>query len=273
MRKGQILGIVVAIFAIIGMYNLPKSIINKTNKEKLGKTETANTADLVASSAKTISENDLKKIGSLRKFFLNTRDIKKSTNFADSLAMIFISLQKFDSAIVYADKIVLLHQENKNCLKTAGNIAFAIYSAISEPQKATLYAEKARNYYQQFLKTDSSDFEVRNNLAMTYVVSNTPMQAIMELRKVLAAQPSNEQAQFNLGLLAIQSGQFDKAINRFKTLVVANAKNWKAKYYLAISYLESGKNSEAKTLFSDIAENANDISLMEDAKNNLKNLN
>lgn len=273
MRKGQIFAVAVAIFAIVGMYNLPKSIINKTNKEKLGKAETAKTSDMVASSTKTISEKDVKKIGVLRNLFLNTQDVKKSATFADSLAKVFISLQKFDSAMAYADKIVLLHQENKNCLKTAGNIAFAIYSAISEPQQANIFAEKARNYYQQYLKTDSTDFEVRNNMAMTYVVSNTPMQAIMELRKVLAAQPSNEQAQFNLGLLAIQSGQFDKAINRFKTLVDANAKNWKAKYFLATSYLESGKNAEAKALFSDIAENANDISLMEDAKNNLKNLN
>lgn len=108
---------------------------------------------------------------------------------------------------------------------------------------------------------------------MTYVVSDTPMQAIIELRKVLAIEPKNEQAQFNLGLLAIQSGQFDKAIGRFKKLSDENSKNWKAKYFLAISYLETGKNTDAKLLFSDIAANANDIFLIEEAKNNLKNLN
>lgn len=156
MKIGQIVAVVVALIAVIGLYNLPKSIINKTNKEKLGKTEVSKTSEII-SSTKKITSSDLKKIASLRKIFLNTSDIKKSATFADSLAKVFISLQKYDSAIYYADKIVLLHQENKNCLKTAGNIAYAIYTGLSEKEKARIYAEKARKYYQEFLKKDSSD--------------------------------------------------------------------------------------------------------------------
>jgi tetratricopeptide (TPR) repeat protein len=271
MKKSQIIAVVIGLVAVVVLYNLPKVIINKTDKEKLGSSKTEMPQKALFETKKA-SENDLEKIASLRKRYNNSQDVKKSLNFADSLAKAFVSLSMFDSAASYADKIVLSNRGNLMCLKAAGNICFNIYSNIADPSKSVSYAEKAREYYRAFLKNDSTDMLVRNNFAMTYVVSNTPMQAIMELRKILVVEPQNVEAQFNLGLLAMQSGQYDKAVNRFKTLVEADGKNWNAKYYLALSLIETGKKQDAKNLLNEIAQSASDLQLAEDAKNTLSTI-
>ncbi|TAG55904.1 MAG: hypothetical protein EAZ27_06120 [Cytophagales bacterium] len=271
MQKSQIIAIAAGLVLVIALYNLPKAIINKTDKEKLG----SNQAELPQKAIlnnKKISEKDLKEITELRKLYNNSKDIKKYANFADSLAKKFVSLALFDSAASYADKLVLSHRGDYMCLKTAGNIYFTIYSSISDPSKANPFAEKAREFYQSYLKSDSLNLTIRNNMAMTYVVSNTPMEAIMELRKILVVEPQNVQAQTNLGLLAMQSGQYDKAVNRFKTLVETDNNNWNAKYYLALSLIETGKKQDAKELLKDISEHSSDLNLMADAKNTLSTI-
>ncbi len=271
MQKSQIVAVIVAVVAVVAIYNLPKAIINKSDKQKLGSKETQVPKEQLLST-KSISEKDVKIIASLRNLYNNAVDLKNSINFADSLAKKFVSLSYFDSAAIYADKLVLSHRGNFECLKTAGDIYFQVYSSVAEPSQSGIYAEKAREYYTSYLKNDSTNLQVRNNMAMTYVVSNTPMQAIMELRKILVIAPKNVQAQFNLGLLAMQSGQYDKAVARFKTLAEANTKNWNAKYYLALSLLETKKKQEAKNILLDIIQNASDLLLVADCKNTLSSI-
>lgn len=268
MQKLQIVAIVVAVVAVVAIYNLPKAIINKSDKQKLGSKEAQMPKEQLLSS-KTITDKDSKIISSLINLYNNAVNVKNSINFANSLAKKYVSLSYYDSAAVYADRLVLSHRGNFMCLKAAGDIYYTIYMSIANPSSSGFYAEKAREYYSAYLKNDSTNLPVRNNMAMTYVVSNTPMQAIMELRKILVIAPSNVQAQFNLGLLAMQSGQYDKAVNRFKTLAEADAKNWNAKYYLALSLIETKKKQDARNVLLDIIKNGSDLILIADCKNTL----
>lgn len=267
MKISQIISIVVAVAAIALLYNLPKVVINKTDKNKLGETEVAGQME-ATSSAKTapqISANTLNSIERLRNSFLNASDNKKRCNFADSLADLFISIQKYDSATSYAKRLVLSNSDN-NTRKTAGNIYFRLFSLAEEPTAANSFAAKAQEQFSTILETDPDNAEVKNNLAMTYVTSENPMKAISLLREVIAKNPNDETAIFNLGFLSIQSGQFAKAVDRFEKLIKMNERNWKAHLYLGIAQQELGKQEEAAKEFELVAKNTRDQSLKAQAE-------
>lgn len=270
MLRSQIIAIVIAIVTVVILFNLPKVIINKTNKDKLAdqsKDQSAS-SDFSAPAPKPVSKEELILIQKLRNNFSTVSNKEKKSIFADSLARTFVVLQRFDSAQRYAEEIVLIDQSKTN-YKKAADIYFSIFSVVQDPALAGGYAAKARNYYENVLKSDSNNLAVRNNLAMTYSVSETPMQAIMILRGILSKDPENKDAIFNLGLLSIRSGQLDKAIERFSSLIKLDKANWKAYLYLGLVYKEQNKNEEANKAFERVIKNASDPALVAEAKQNI----
>lgn len=263
MHRSQIIAIAVALVAIVTLYNLPKVIINDTDKNKLS-TESTSTEKAV-SEAVNISPSDMKKLERLRNNFANAADVKKRCNFADSLAELYINLQKYDSSAAIADKLVLSNSDIAT-RKTAGNIYYKLYTLAGEPTVANSFATKAQDFYIEVLTKEPDNTTIKNNLAMTYVTSATPMKAIALLREVLAKNPNDETAIFNLGFLSIQSGQYAKAIERFEKLIQANPRNWKAHLYLGIALAESGKTAEAQEKFETVANNTKDPELKAQAE-------
>ena len=272
MLKPQIIALIVAIVTVIILFNLPKVIINETNKDKLAdqsKNQPASSG-FASPTTRSITKEELFLIQNLRKNFSTVSDKEKKSIFADSLAKTFVLVQKYDSAQRYAEEIVLINQGSKS-YKYAADIYFSIFSATQDPIWVSSSAEKARNYYQEVLKSDSNNLAVSNNLAMTYAVSETPMQAVLILRGVLAKDPANKDAIFNLGMLSVRSGQLDKALQRFNSLIEMDSKNWKAHLYLGLVYKEQNKNMEANKAFEMVIKNASDKALIAEAKQNLIN--
>jgi outer membrane protein len=267
MKLSQIIAIVVAIAAIALLYNLPKVVINKTDKDKLGETQSSTNLPNgdVSKATPQISANTLISIQRLRNSFLNASDNKKRCTFADSLADLFISVQKIDSAAGYAEQLVLSNSDN-NTRKTAGNIYFRLFSLADEPTAANSFAAKAQAQFSIVLDTDPDNAEVKNNMAMTYVTSENPMKAIALLREVIAKNPNDENAIFNLGFLSIQSGQHAKAVSRFEKLIQMNERNWKAHLYLGIAQQALGKQEEAAKAFELVAKNTKDQNLKAQAE-------
>jgi len=266
MKLPQIIAVIVAIATIALLYNLPKVVINETDQNKLGTSESTNgIANEKVSPAPKISANTYNTIQRLRNSFLNASDTKKRCNFADSLANQFIAIQKYDSADSYAKRLVLLNSDN-NSRKIAGNIYYRLYTLADEPTAATRFATKAQEQFSIVLDTDPDNAEVKNNLAMTYVTSENPMKAIAVLREVIAKNPSDENAIFNLGFLSIQSGQHAKAVERFEKLIKMNERNWKAHLYLGISQQALGKQENAVKEFELVAKNTKDLDLKAQAE-------
>jgi tetratricopeptide (TPR) repeat protein len=274
MLKSQLIIIAVAVSLVVVLYSLPKVIINKSNKDKLAESSKSQSTktDVISSSGKSFTQNDLIFLQNLRKKFSTVSDKEKKLIFADSLAKSFVSFQKFDSATKYAEEIVLINNQEKG-LRASADIYFNMFNVVEEPELAADFASKARSNYEKLLAQDADNLDIQNNLAMTYTVSDNPMQAVLTLRNILQKDPKNQQALFNLGLLSIKSGQFGKAEERFKSILEINPTNWEAYYYLGIVLQEQNKKIEAQKAFEKILKNASDPSLLTRTKQSLTSSN
>lgn len=119
------------------------------------------------------------------------------------------------------------------------------YRASTDSNITPLLVEKAKMSYQKAMELDPKNLDAKTGMATCYVdASENPMQGIMLLREVVAADPENINANLNLGMFSMKSGQFDKAISRFETVVKKkpSAENYAM---LAESYEQSGNKVEA----------------------------
>lgn len=252
MKKNQLLVILASIVLVAALFLLPKVVVKDDEKlsasseqPELAPSATASSQpDLEDLHKKDIAPEDAEKLNSLRNNFQTVSDKQKKIIFADSLARMFIQLNKLDSAALYFEKIALLQPDEKNMLRAADSY-YEAFSFSANPEKGKAYNAKARELYKQLLERNPANLDVKASMAMTYVTSENPMQGIMLLREVLEADPRNEHAIFNLGLLSMQSGQFDKAEERFKKLISINPNHLQGRFYLAVSYLEHGHKEEA----------------------------
>ncbi len=127
----------------------------------------------------------------------------------------------------------------------AGDAFREAYRAGTDSNITPLLVEKAKSSYQKAMELDPKNLDAKTGVATCYVdASENPMQGIMLLREVVAADPENVNANLNLGMFSMKSGQFDKAISRFETVVKKkpSAENYAM---LAESYEQSGNKVEA----------------------------
>ena len=227
----------VAALLIIMLFSLPKSVVENEadsieNKEIVANTEgNPHETGVNSDQAETFSR--------LNQQLLDSED---------SLAMLYISLNKYDSAAQFFDLIAEKAPTRENWMK-AGNTYYEAFGFAMDAEKRKTLGEKAAVYFNRILEEEPANFEVKNKLAMTYVSSTNPMQGVMMLREILQQDPQNEQALFNLGVLSMQSGQYDKAVERFSNLVELYPKNTQAHFFLGVSYLETGASDKAKEQF------------------------
>ena len=71
--------------------------------------------------------------------------------------------------------------------------------------------------------------------------SETPMQGIMILRRVLEKDPDNVKANSALAVFSVVSGQYEKAFDRFQQVANAEQKDESAVKFLAQVYAREGK--------------------------------
>src|SRR5690606_29911285 len=127
--------------------------------------------------------------------------------------------------------------------------------------KADALGARTREYYQKALDLNPNYTYAKANMAMTYVNSDNPMQAISMLRGILEEDPTNEMALFNMGVLSMKSNQYNRAVQRFSQIVATNPENMKAKFFLAISMIETGKKEEAGKMLKEVKEKKQDSAI------------
>ncbi len=259
MLKSRIIILVIAIILVIGLFLLPKIVVDNEN-EQLAEADSAevsnettpkNDVGTNAQHQSGITEEMQQQINSLRNSYLSAESEEKSAIFADSLAVLFKEASKLDSAAKYTELAT-------NNLEAVGDAYYDAFSFAVDAQKANELGEKVRFYYQKLLSNDASRLDIKTKIAMTYVSTDNPMSGIMMLREVLESDPNNEDALFNLGVLSIQSGQYKNAIERFDQLLKNHPDNEQAMFYLALSYFNDGQRPKAKALFEKIKNTSND---------------
>lgn len=252
MLKIQVFIFILAIGLIIGLYYLPKVVVDNQDKKLDTKPVTANTETSASHSQKLTPELE-QKLNAFRKKLYETSDKIAKSSWADSIAQVFKNTMLFDSAAHY----MAVWSENvpklENIRKTGDAFFEAYRFAVSvDTAKANFLGAKARYYYEKVLAEQPKDYKSKANLAMTYLSQGMPMKPVMMLREILAEDADNEWATLYLGLLSMQSGQYPKAVGHFEKLLKSHPNHYEAKFYLAQSYLELGKQAQAQPLLEEL---------------------
>lgn len=260
MNRQQIFLIVGALVAVVLIYQLPRVVVeNETTTE-------VETHDF------SITDEDEARFTSLRQLLKESEEIKKSINFADSLAKLSLKYQMTDSAARYA-RLILSLDGSRNSIARAALIYYQAFQSTNDPEESKNFALKAREQFEVLLVEDPQNNYLKNKLAMTLMTTETPMAGVQLLREVLADDPENREAILNLGLLAIRSGQFERAEERFISLLALDSTDDEAQFYYGVSLSEVGKSEEAKAVFEKLMSNSDaDPALKATASNLIKEL-
>jgi tetratricopeptide (TPR) repeat protein len=268
MPRQQIIISVIAIIAIISLYQLPKVVVENESTADIGSKN--NVEDRVTHEI-NLSESQQERIDQLRQAVLTAESPEKISIFADSLARSFIVFNMLDSAAKYADVISGL-SNSLEYSEIAGGIYYRAFGLVSEADIVRKYGERVRELYNRVVsEEDRPDLEAR--IAMTYVSGSNPMQGILKLREIAEEYPDNVEAQYNLGLLGIQSAQYDKAIERFSKVIELEPDNLEGYVYLGVSYFETGEVNKAKEYFDHVINEGKDPALIELVGNYLNRIN
>lgn len=254
---------------VLLLFQLPKSVVSNENAltENTGSTNESAPGEPHMQAPAALKE----KIGEYRTLWSKTAEKEKKAIFADSLASWYANAGVFDSSAWFSEEAASFFNTVESW-KKAGNNYYQAYTFALDATKQQKLASKAQEFYNKVLGQTPQDLEVKNNLAMTYLSSNNPMQGILMLREVLAADAKNETALFNLGMLSIQSGQFDNAIERLNTLIGLNPQHIQAQLLLGVAYMQSGDKVKAKSQFEKVKDMDKDPSVQATVDSYLKDL-
>jgi len=251
MLRTRIILVAAAAVLVIIIFNLPKVVVENETDGLSAENQSTSVADSLFTEEEHTPElqvNQKAKAQTLKQKLELAENSEKSVIFADSLAKLYLGIDKYDSAAKFIE-IIAANNPTVNNFKLAGNTYYEAYGFAMAPEKQALMGEKAREYFNKVLELAPDDLDAKNKLAMTYLSTSNPMQGITMLREILEKNPKNESAIFNLGVLSMQSGQYDKAVIRFQNLVEINPEHIQGQFFLGVSLIESGKKEEAKQQF------------------------
>jgi len=257
------------IVAVVILFQLPKVVV-----ENEGLANSVPSADSIAAdiNAHVDAPAEVKaNISLLRAKVAGSTDKEKKAIFADSLASLYASVSRFDSAAWFAEESSAYFNNVFGWQKT-GDQYYQAFTLAVDGAKQQAFASKAQEYYGKVLKANPDEFTVKSKLAMTYVTSSNPMQGIMMLREVLAKDPKNELALFSLGMLSVQSGQNDKAVERLNKLVAINPDNIQAQLLLGVALMNLGEKVKARAQFEKVKKMDQDPAVQSTADSYLNDL-
>jgi len=274
MKKSQLILIVVGILAVLGLYALPKVVVD--NDSTAAKMESAESSEDSSSLAET-HENELSSENKdlaekLKSDFLTSGDQIEKINSAKALASIYQEEGLFDSAAYYLSQAADLTPEDLELSESAGKANYEAFSFALDKSKVDALSEKTRFYLNKVLDKDPNRLDLKTKVAMTYVSSSNPMQGITMLREVLEKDPQNEDGLFNMGILSMQSGQYKRAAERFEELVKYHPENLQGQFYLAVSYFEAKERNKAKAQFEEVKRLTSDPMILSSVESYLERL-
>jgi outer membrane protein len=267
MLKNRIILVVVSALVIVGLFLLPKVVVN--NDDHLAETPTDTTRQAVDPHA-SAPEGLVKHIAHMRAEYATATENQKKAIFADSLATLYAKSGKFDSAGVYAEEAATFFNTEESWFK-AGDSYYQAYTFALNANKQGNLGEKSREQFERVLTMNPKNLEAKTKMAMTYL-STAPMQGVAMLREVIQEDPKNQLALFNLGMLSIQSGQDEKAINWLTQLVAVNPAHTQGTLLLGLAYMNTGDKKKAKEQFERVKDMDKDPAVQATVDSYLKDL-
>ncbi|MCU0418756.1 MAG: tetratricopeptide repeat protein [Cyclobacteriaceae bacterium] len=270
MRKTRILLIAISVLVVTAIYLLPKVVVEDDSQLGTGAVAADSLTHLGAAHG-TTSKEKAAAIKELRARYLSGPPTEKSAIFADSLASLYKSAGKFDSAAWFAEEAATFFGSAESFLKTADNYYEAYLFAI-DPTKQKAMAGKAQAFYGKVLEQQPTNLDVKTKMAMTLLATAPPMQAIAKLREILDEHPEHELALYNLGMLSIQSGQYALAVERLEKLTSVNPQHVQGQLLLGVAYANTDQKAKARQQFEKVKKLDSDPAVQATADSYLKDL-
>lgn len=267
MLRNRIILVVVSALVIVGLFLLPKVVVNNT--DELADSPKDSVTEVSDPHAAT-PEGLVKHIAHMREEHAAATENQKKAIFADSLASLYAKASRFDSAGFFAEQAASFFNTEESWFK-AGDSYYQAYTFALNANKTGNLAEKTRDQFQKVLEINPKNVEAKIKTAMTYL-SSAPMKGVGMLKEVLEEDPKNELALFNMGMLSVQSGQEDKAINWLSQLVAVNPKHTQGTLLLGMAYMNTGDKKKAKEQFEKIKEMDKDPAVQAIVDSYLKDL-
>lgn len=251
--------------SVVLIYLLPKSVVE--NEASLKNEGTAAMPDSHQKANPAVQQA----INQLKAGFLSAVQAGNSPIFADSLAHLYQKADKYDSAAWVLGQANTFFESPENALKAADAYYKAFTFAVNAEKRKEL-AQKAGSLYQSLLAQKPSDLDIKTKLALTFMVTESPMQGVSMLREVIAENPTHQSALFNMGMLSVQSGQIDKALGWLKTLMEHYPDDVQGRLLYGVALAEHGDKAEAREQFLKAKELDADPAVQQQADAYLKDL-
>jgi tetratricopeptide (TPR) repeat protein len=249
MLRTRIILIVVSAALVILLFMLPKVVVE--NDSQLAQ---APTSDSVANKAEVHAAAPAElvdAISDLRGKYATVPEKEKNAIFADSLAGLYQTAGKFDSAAWFAEEASKFFNTPESWIK-AGDHYYQAYTFALDQTRQKQFAAKSRAFYDKVLEKNPKLLDVKTKKAMTYLSEANPMQGIAMLREVLVEDPKNELALFNMGMLSVQSGQYERAVERLEELIAVNPDHTQGHLLLGIALMNTGNKARAREQFEKV---------------------
>jgi len=123
---------------------------------------------------------------------------------------------------------------------------------------AELTPQERIDQYKKLLEVDPADYQVRNNLGVTYAQIKLFEEAIAEFEQVIKLKPDYSFAWVNLGSTYGDMGKIDKAIECFKKTIEISPNYAKPYQNLGVAYFYDKKYEDAIKSFEKFIEMNND---------------
>ncbi len=270
MRTTRVILIAITALVVFLIYLLPKVVVEDESQLGTGAVSVDSLSRPGGAHGAT-SQEKAAAINELRARYLSNQSTGKSAIFADSLASLYKSAGKFDSAAWFAEEAATFFGNAKSFLTTADHYYDAYLFAI-DPGKQKAMASKAQMYYQKVLDEQPDNLDVKTKMAMTLLATAPPMQAIAKLREILDEDPDHELALYNLGMLSIQSGQYGLAVARLEKLTSVNPRHVQGQLLLGVAYANTDQKAKARQQFEKVKKLDNDPAVQATADSYLKDL-
>jgi tetratricopeptide (TPR) repeat protein/predicted Ser/Thr protein kinase len=165
-------------------------------------------------------------------------------------------LERFDVAGNADRAIVLFHKaiarDPSFALARAG-LGEALWRKYSETHEAE-WAAKARAAVDGALALDPDQPGVRYSLALVYMRTGERAKAVDEFRRVIALQPSSDEAYNHLGDLLVETGQVDEGLRRLNEAIRLRPGYWSNHYSLGVALFQLGRLAGALAAFRRVVE-------------------
>ena len=174
--------------------------------------------------------------------------------WADSLAYIYLQYREIDSALYYARQM-----KAEDAVPRAAVHFFRAYDLSTDSSQWASLAEEARSWLRSAIELDPPAYDLRVELALSYLRGPDPMQGIQLLKQLEREVPHHPKVLFQLGRLALETGQHTKGEENLRKLLELYPLHTEGMLYLGRYLKEEGRGEgiqlleRAKELCSDPA--------------------